>query len=307
MASALPGEKLQKDSSAPQGLPAFRRMLQDLLIAIRANPAPSLVALLVVVLYAPVFREASVLWFADDYSAHCVFIPFLTGLLVYWKRKEIASAPKTTVRAGGLLLAAGLLFEMLTWYGKLRSLALLSLLPVLLGLSLLLGGKRVTRILLFPILFLAFATPLPRTGVNAVSVTIQTLSMGGAMRLSTELGVPIEQDGFNFKLPNVTVEVARSCSGFKKLLSLSVMTCFYASLFAIPFWRQALLAAFALPIALLANIARITALVLSGYYWGAAGVHLFHDSSDLLVLALCFVLIVNLGKLLGCRKIRYAA
>lgn len=289
-------EKPVERQRAPAAPPPQKSGQNRLLLAVLA---------LLAAVYLPVFVEASKLWFEDEYSAHCIFIPFLSALLVWWKREELAKAKRESVGWGYPLLVFGLALETLSWYAKFRSVAVFSLLPTLLGVSLLLGGWRITRILLFPILFLFFATPLPRTLVNSVSITVQSLSARGACRLAAELGVPMAQEGFSVKLPNVTVEVAQSCSGFKKMLTLTVMSCFYVSLFAIPFWRQALLVALALPIAMCANIVRVTLLILAGNAWGSAGVHFFHDSSDLFVLALCFALMLWIGKVFGCKKMRY--
>lgn len=263
---------------------------------------------LLLALYAPVVAEAAHIWFTDEYSAHGVFVPFMAALLLYWKRGELARAERRPQLWGLALLLPGLLLEMVSWYAQIRFFAMLSLVPTLLGLTLLLAGNEVTRLLRFPILFLAFAAPLPFWLVQPVSFPIQNLSASAATWLVQELGVPVEKEGFTVGLPNGTsVEVAEECSGFKKTVTISVLACFYASLFALPFWKQGVLTLAAAPAAALANIIRVAGLILTGAQWGEAGIHRVHDFADPLVIVLCLLFLVQLGKALGCKNIRYMA
>lgn len=273
----------------------------------RSNWAQGILLAALAALYAPVFIETAHLWQTDEYSTHGAFIPLLSGLLIWWKRKELSETVRRPSAMGFAPLVFGLLLQALGWYTRIPVLATVSLIPVLLGVTLLVAGTKTLRILLFPILFLVFAAPMPRWIVQPISLPIQTLSAHSACTVVRALGVPLVEQGFNVQLTNTTVEVAESCSGFKKSLSLIVFGCFYSALFAIPFWRQAILVALALPIALVANVIRVSALVLCGSWWGSIGVTRFHDPSEMLVLMLCIGLLFSVGKALGCKKIRYLA
>jgi exosortase len=257
------------------------------------------------VLYAPVFAETAHLWKTDEYSAHGAFIPILSGLLVYWKRKELAGMQPSPCALGFVPLVIGLCLQSLAWLTRINLFATVSLVPVLFGVTLLMFGGRIARIVLFPILFLVFAAPLPRWIVQPISLPIQTISTRAATGLVRTMGIDFLEDGFYVRLPNVTVEVAEECSGFKKSVSLMVFGCFYCSLFAIPLWRQVTLVLLAAPIAIAANILRVTVMVLAGAQWGETGVHKFHDPSEAGVLVLCIVFLLAAGKVLGCKKVRY--
>jgi exosortase len=269
-------------------------------------PTVALLATLVAV-YTPVIAEVAQVWAGDDNTSYGALVPFMAGLLVWWKRQEIAALLPARPWIGGFApLLVGLLLEILAWYTRIRMFAMLSLAPVLLGLTLLLGGKRITRLLLFPILFLGFAAPLPHWLIQPISVPIQTISARAASWSAEQLGVSLVATGFTVSLANGTsVEVAEECSGFKKTLTVTVMAIFYASLFAVPFWKQGALVLLAGPLAVLANIVRVTALILVGSEWGIGGVHAVHGMADPLVVVLCFMLLYGAGKALGCRKIRY--
>ena len=256
-------------------------------------------------LYAPMSIEMMHKWLSDEYSAHGLFIPFMVGLLLWWKRSEIADTPRSCCAWGLALLGTGLLIQIIAWHERMPTFVAMSLVPTLLGLTLTLAGPRLLRLLWFPIVFLVFATPLPRWVVQPLSLPIQTASARAAFGIVRFLGFPMIEQGFSVALPNVTVEVAESCSGFKKSISLMVFAAYYASLYAIPWWRQGLLVLLAAPFALFANIVRVVGLILAGAWGGSRGVHLFHDVSELIVLGLCFALLLGAGRLLGCRKIRY--
>ncbi len=258
-------------------------------------------------LYAPVVWETAHIWLTDEYAAHGFLIPFLAGLLVWWRREELARVGRGCHYGGLFFIAVGLLLEMLAWYARIRVFAMLSLVPVLLGLSLLLGGIRVTRILLFPILFLGFAAPLPIWLVQPVSFPIQNLSCRAAAWSVQQMGVPVSQEGFTVGLTNGSaVEVAEECSGFKKTLTVTVFACFYVSLFEIPFWKQGVFTLLAMPLAIVANIIRVAGLILAANTWGMSGVHRLHGMADPFVVCLCFALLLWAGRVLGCRKLRYS-
>ena len=259
------------------------------------------------VLYAPVVWETAHIWFTDEYAAHGFLIPFLAGLLAWWRRRELAGVERSCHYGGLFFLVGGLLLEMVAWYARIRVFAMLSLVPVLLGMSLLLCGIRVTRILLFPILFLSFAAPLPVWLVQPVSFPIQNLSCRAAAWSVQQIGVPVSQEGFTVGLTNGSaVEVAEECSGFKKTLTVTVFACFYVSLFAIPFWKQCVFTLLAMPLAIVANVIRVAGLILAANAWGMSGVHWLHGMADPVVVVLCFALLMWAGKILGCQKPRYS-
>ena len=269
-------------------------------------PRLVLVAALLAV-YAPVLWESGIIWLTGEYNTHGVLIFPLAGLLLWWRRHEIARCRKQSNGWGFAPLVGGLLLQMVAWYAGIRVLAMLSLVPVLLGLALLFGGSRMTRILLFPILFLGFAAPIPIWIIHPVSLPIQNLSCRAACWSVQQMGVPVSPEGFKLTLANGSVlEVAQECSGFKKTVTLSVFACFYASLFALPLWRQGLLVACAAPLAMLANVARVMALLLIANIWGTRAVQGLHDMADPLVVALSFLMLMGIGKALGCRKLRYS-
>lgn len=272
------------------------------------GPWSALVAAALVVLYTPIVWETAHMWLTDEYSSHGILVPLLAGLLIWWRRHALAQIPRQSCYWGFVPLLGGLLLQMVAWYAGIRVFAMLSLVPVLIGICLLLGGARYTRVLLFPLLFLGFAAPVPVWLVQPVSFPIQNISCRAASWSVEQMGVPVAQEGFTVALSNGSaVEVANECSGFKKTLTVTVFACFYASLFVVPRWRQVALVLAAAPLAIAANIARVAALILAANIWGMAGVHQLHDFADPVVVALCFLMLVGLGKGLGCQKLRYSA
>lgn len=270
----------------------------------------ALPALLLLVVYGPLLAEAARQWMGQDInvadsSAHGFFILPLSLALAWLLRDKIRACAPAPSRAGIGLVALGLLLETGAYLLRLKWFPLLSLVPVLAGLTLALHGPALWRVLRFPILFLVFLAPVPNAVTLPAAAAIQRASTTGAVQGLCLLGVPAVQDGFRIDTPSQSVEVAKTCSVFTKLTTLLVFTTFYGYVFALPWPRRLVLVLAALPVALFANILRIGGLVLIGSAWGERALHAAHDGAEIFVVVLSFVLLTGIGKGLGCREVRF--
>lgn len=134
--------------------------------------AALLISSALALLYGPLGLEMTHKWLSDEYSAHGLFIPFMVVLLLWWKRAEIARTPRVCSAWGLPVLGAGLALQVLAWHARMPLFAAMSLVPTLLGLTLTLAGRQMLRLLWFPVVFLVFATPLPRWVVQPLSLPI---------------------------------------------------------------------------------------------------------------------------------------
>ena len=91
----------------------------------------------------------------------------------------------------------------------------------LIGVVLLVAGKRFTRAILFPILFLSTMIPLvPDQLINPIAFPIQVLSAKMAAALSSAVGFSASVENTTVHLTSYTMDVELPCSGFKTLLGL---------------------------------------------------------------------------------------
>lgn len=272
-----------------------------------ALPAPARLALVAcLALYLPVYREAAELWYLyPAYSHGFLIFPISLGL-VWMLRGQIAGAQREPAPIGLAVLAGGLLLETASYLLRIKFLAAISLVPVAAGLILALHGMRLWKVLRFPVWFLAFAAPLPGTLLDYPSHWIQNISSIGAAQVVQVLGYPILRQGNVIQIPGMSLEVAEACSGFQKLFALVAFSILYGYLFDLPLWKRLVLLAAVLPIALAANITRISALVAVSYSGGPHWLHLAHDSAEVFVVAISCVFFVTLGRYIGCDKTRFS-
>jgi exosortase len=220
----------------------------------------------------------------SKYNSHIVFIPLVTGYLLYAKREQIRENKQFSVLYGIPVILAGLL---LYWGGSnaeyrlnetdTLSLKTLSVVVCWIGGFLLLYGPQSFRIALFPLLFLLFLVPLPTFLMKKALLILQAASAEVSYRLFQLTGIPIAREGIVFYLPGVSIEIAEACSGMRASLTLLIMSVLAGHLFLQHAWRKGVLVLSTFPITILGNGLRIVGLTLLAMYFDMS----FLDSKSL--------------------------
>src|SRR6266853_4910851 len=133
-----------------------------------------------------------------------------------------------------------------------------SFLIALLGLLLVLGGTRLVRELVFPLLLLLFMIPIPSVIYNQITFPLQLFASQVAEFTLGLMGIPVLRDGNVLELASQKLSVVEACSGIRSLLSLSFLSLLYAYFFDNKVWMRWALLASTIPIAIAANSARVT-------------------------------------------------
>ena len=251
------------------------------------------------VIYLPLLREAMQIWKSDDAETYGFFILPIAAFLIWLQRGKLRDLPLRPSHAGVWLLAASLLLETAAYLLGIRWIPLLSLVPVLAGAVLAVAGVNWWRLLRFPILFLAFAAPIPTAVTLPISTAVQEISTKGVVGGLNLIGVPAIQNGFQIDTPTASVEVAKECSGFKKLTSFLVFATLLGYLGTLTWPKRLALVASAVLVAVVVNVARITALVMIGTSWGMEALHKAHDGAEYAVILVAFGLMMLIAKGLG--------
>ena len=121
----------------------------------------------------------------------------------------------------------------------------------------------------YPLAFLLFLVPLPRALFDAVSPDLQRLLARQVAALLDAAAVPASLDGAAIHLPTVTLAVVEACNGLRFLMGLVVLMGGAAGLLLSSGLARGLVIALAVPAALAANVARITAIGLIAHWFGA--------------------------------------
>jgi exosortase B len=256
---------------------------------------------LALVLVPTYVRLAGSLWTQDEH-AHGPIILAVSLWLAWQQRDRIAAA----VGRSNWALAAPLLAGGLATYIVGRSQEVLVLevgshLLILAGAAAALGGRAMLRATAVPILFLAFMVPLPGVIVDALTAPLKQFASAIAEQLLYSLGYPIARTGVVLSIGRYQLLVADACSGLHSMYSLLALSLLYVYLMRHPSrWRNAILLAAALPIALAANVVRVIILVLVTYHFGdEAGQGFVHGFAGMALFLIALALLMFVDTLLG--------
>jgi exosortase len=231
--------------------------------------------LFAVAFFAPL-RDLILMSWNSDYYTYIPFIPFISAYLIYDDRQAIFSVTKDSIAIGILVLGFGLLLEIIS-----RSTAHLiasQYRPMINALSMIMFwsggfaicyGTKASSKAIFPLMFLAFAIPIPEPVLERIIVFLQKGSTEISYAFIQATGIPIARDGFIFHLPTINIEVAKQCSGIRSSLSLVITSLLAAHFYLRTMWARAILLILIVPIAIIKNGIRIAVLSVLGVYWDA--------------------------------------
>jgi len=224
------------------------------------------------------------------YYSHGWLVPFVVGFLLWRKREALAACPRRAWLPGLLLLVPALLAQLLATLLQVGFLSGLALLGVIAGLVLTLLGPQFFRLALFPIAFLAFMVPIPEYIIDLISFRMKLLSAGVATSVADVLGLIAVREGSYIRIPGGTLVVDDVCSGLKYLIALMAFGALYAHISPVKTWQKWVLFLLSVPISFLANVGRVTLMVIVGYQWGVASVErwYFHDLFGFILFIVAF-------------------
>lgn len=223
-------------------------------------------------------------WWSDANYSHGFLIPPLVAYFIWKRREKLAAARLRPSGWGAVLAILGLTFYVLGIVGAELFVARLSLIPVLAGAVWFLAGREHLRVLRFPLLYLVLMIPLPAIVFDRITVPLQILASQIGEIAIRAAGVPVLRDGNVLELVGVRLEVAEACSGIRSLFSLLAFALAFGHFNRYSPARLTLLAAASLPVAIVANAARVAATGIAADFWGAAATEgLVHSGSGTLV------------------------
>ena len=220
--------------------------------------------------WLPLCQTAVLSWQNDDYT-HILLILPISIVLILLEWRSLQRILKWNGRGGSSLLVAALVIICITAFSvsylpeDVRlSILMASLVLSWIGAFLLCFGSRVSRRVLFPLLFMFGLVPLPISVVSEIIAMLQKGSVWSAYVLFAACGVPVSVNGIFLKVPDLTVEVAKECSSIRSSSMLLVTTLVLVHLLLRSPWRKSLVVALALPLSLAKNGLRIFTIVMLG-------------------------------------------
>jgi len=217
--------------------------------------------------YAPVLHAMVLQWWNISFYSYAFLIPVVSAYLVWIRRDRVlAIVPQPHYGSGSVLLTLGLLVLVIGQTGGINALQQISLLITLPGMILFLFGKSVLKALLLPITFLLFMIPIWEVVTDPLHVPFQAFSANLGVVLLRVVGIPVFQDGVFIHLPNITLEVARACSGVNYLIAVLATSIPLATIVLTDVRKRILLVMLAMIISVFANSLRVALIGVLAYY-----------------------------------------
>jgi exosortase len=147
-----------------------------------------------------------------------------------------------------------------------------------------------------------YAIPLPLLILEKLTFVLQFFSARYSASIIGLLGIPVERIGAEIYLQNAAFTIGLPCSGMNTLISLLAIATIFIYILKCPLYKKAMLLCAAIPIAIFANILRVTSILLVANHYGAeAAMKFFHNFSSPLLFIAAFMFLILISILIGCK------
>lgn len=255
--------------------------------------ATTIVVAALALAYAPVLVRLARQWASDENASHGLLVVPLAIYLVWSGRAEWRARPSAPTLWGAAILVVSLAVYAAGVLGAELFLSRISIVGVLAGAVAFIWGWRHVRRAAFPLALAALAIPLPAIVLNQITLPLQLVASRAGESLIAFAGVPVLREGNVLILTETTLEVAEACSGIRSLVSLVTIAVATAYLRGGSTPGGAMLIVAAIPIAIIANAARVAGTGLAAHVIGPRAAEGFlHGFSGWLVFGASLALLL---------------
>ncbi|MCX7396087.1 MAG: exosortase [Planctomycetales bacterium] len=235
--------------------------------------------------YWPALVSLVEAWQSDpDYNHGFLVIPISLWLL--WHRRDRITVTELHPSWWGIGLIA--VSGLIRWFGAeffIVQFEVWSIPLWIAGVVLLFGGWKLLKWSAGPIGFLWFMMPLPSSMTNFVSLPLQKISAVISTWTLHLFAQPAVRSGTTISLGEQFMDVQRACSGLRIVYGILALAVAYVVLMRPQRLRAVVLLASAVPVAVLANSARVTATGLLFLVVSGEKAHQYaHDFAGMLML-----------------------
>lgn len=227
---------------------------------------------LLTAIYWDNLKHFTFVWSNDDNYSHGWLVAplavFFANHAAQTRRgKTVETRPNSGLILGIGLVALGLACRLVTVYLPIGLVADGSMILCLAGAVALIYGSASVRKYSFAIGFLLFMIPLPVALYTMLANPLQMIVSRVASVVMNAAGIPVLCEGNMMTLPgDIKMFVAEACSGMRQLTGFLALTAAVAYLSGRPVWYRVVLISSAIPVAMVANIARVIVTGLIMYY-----------------------------------------
>jgi exosortase len=207
----------------------------------------------------------------NDNASHILLIPCIVAWLIYLDHHKVAHTSFDLTGASffavtAAFLAAILVFSPLNDTSLVLAGLILAFLLLLISGFIAIFGRQSSKSVWFALAFLGFAIPFPEALLNRIIYYLQAGSAAVAELIFDWSGVPVLRDGFFFRLPRLSIEVAKECSGIRSSIALVILALLVAHFSFSKLWKKALFVIAGLLMMVVKNGVRIATLTILANY-----------------------------------------
>ena len=240
-------------------------------------------------LLAIVFSETIVKlvrgWFTYD-GSHGLLI-FAFGVYIFWiKRHEISNLSVLPAPLSGTALSVlGGLGYLAGRFTGTWSLEGISLIVTILGIALLLGGKRVLVFSALPVGYMIFMFPFFDELLGGISIHLQLITAWIASNMLKMFGMPAFLTEQYITLPHINLQVAKACNGINHITALLAITIPFSFFVHRSWYKRATLIVSAVAIGIILNGVRVASIgIITSFQKGGP----LHGPSDVFYVSFIF-------------------
>lgn len=252
-------------------------------------------------LYFDTLRRLVDDWRVDENYSHGFLIPIISGYAIWNNRERIFSAkPAPRVFLGGALMLIAVLMLFVGIAGAELYITRISMILSLAALVVYFRGIEWLRLLAFPIGLSLFAIPVPSIVFNQIAFPMQLIASDYATRAIRLFGVPALREGNVIELAQMKLQVVEACSGIRSLMTLAALAVVYAYFTEKRWTRRIALVIAVIPIAIIANAARVAGTGVMAHAWGIQAAEGFlHGFSGWLVFVVAVLLLLAFARVMS--------
>lgn len=242
--------------------------------------------------FYPVYLDLIHTWIKDSNNSHGILVPLISLYLIWQKREQLSLSKITNSKVGGLILIMSMGLYLLAYAGGVGVISRSMIISSLVGLILFSLGKKIFMLLAFPLFFLIFMIPVPDSILDIVAFPLKLFATKISSFVIQAVGIPVFRDGNVLYFAQTELEVAEACSGIRSIMSLSMLSVLFIYFSDWGWCRKAIVLTSVIPIAVVANIIRVSGIGIIAYFYGDEFARNFiHQFSGFVVFVLGLILL----------------
>ena len=204
----------------------------------------------------------------DSYYSHGYLIPLISAFLVYTKRGTLRTIKPSTDFIGLIILIFALLLHIFGTMGDINFFSGFAIFFYIIGSSLYLCGREISKEIAFPLVFLVFMFPIPSNFLNIAGLPSKSLATTIGLKMIDLINIPYFREGFKINLEHTSLVVGTPCNGMKSIISFLALGLLFLYFTNIKIWMRFIILVFIFPLAFFLNGARIASLIYIANHYG---------------------------------------